>query len=134
MRKPLCAVVGVGEGNGASLARAFARTGMAVALLARRTDFTRDLARELSDARPYACDVSDPQPTFKGVESGTTATSSSSSGESTSVWSCTAMFFSSRRSWASGSACPRNGNSTRHGRKQLPINCLIPAVSRSIKS
>jgi NAD(P)-dependent dehydrogenase (short-subunit alcohol dehydrogenase family) len=60
MTKPLCVVVGVGEGNGAALARAFARTGMAVALLARRTDFTRDLARELSDARPYACDVSDP--------------------------------------------------------------------------
>ena len=60
MRKPLCVVVGVGEGNGAALARAFARTGMAVALVARRTDFTLDLARELSDARPYACDVSDP--------------------------------------------------------------------------
>jgi NAD(P)-dependent dehydrogenase (short-subunit alcohol dehydrogenase family) len=60
MGKPVCAVVGVGEGNGAALARAFARTGMAVALLARRTDFTSDLARELSDARPYACDVSDP--------------------------------------------------------------------------
>src|SRR5262245_65558997 len=60
MRKPLCAVVGVGEGNGAALARAFARTGMAVALLSRRTDFTRDLAQKLSDARPYVCDVSDP--------------------------------------------------------------------------
>src|ERR1700675_1827169 len=60
MRKPVCAVVGVGEGNGAALARAFARTGMAVALLARRPDFTSYLARELSDARPYACDVSDP--------------------------------------------------------------------------
>jgi NAD(P)-dependent dehydrogenase (short-subunit alcohol dehydrogenase family) len=60
MGKPVCAVVGVGEGNGAALARAFTRTGMAVALLARRTDFTRDLARELSDARSYACDVSDP--------------------------------------------------------------------------
>jgi NAD(P)-dependent dehydrogenase (short-subunit alcohol dehydrogenase family) len=51
--------VGVGEGNGAALARAFARTGMAVALLARRTDFTSGLARELSDAQPYVCDVSD---------------------------------------------------------------------------
>src|SRR5262245_58250343 len=60
MRKPLCAVVGVGEGNGAALARAFARTGMAVALLARRTDFTRDLAQKLSEARPYVCDISDP--------------------------------------------------------------------------
>jgi NAD(P)-dependent dehydrogenase (short-subunit alcohol dehydrogenase family) len=60
MKKPVCAVVGVGEGNGAALARAFARSGMAIALLARRTDFTSELARELPDARPYACDVSDP--------------------------------------------------------------------------
>ena len=60
MKTPVCVVVGVGEGNGAALARAFARAGMAVALLARRTEFTSDLARELPDARPYACDVSDP--------------------------------------------------------------------------
>ena len=60
MRKPVCAVIGVGEGNGAALARAFARTGMAVALLARRTEFTSSLARALPDARPYACDVSNP--------------------------------------------------------------------------
>jgi NAD(P)-dependent dehydrogenase (short-subunit alcohol dehydrogenase family) len=59
MKKPVCAVIGVGEGNGAALARAFARNGMAVALLARRTDFTSKLAQELLDARPYACDVSD---------------------------------------------------------------------------
>jgi NAD(P)-dependent dehydrogenase (short-subunit alcohol dehydrogenase family) len=59
MEKPVCAVVGVGEGNGAALARAFARAGMAVALLARRTDFTSDLAQELPGARAYACDVSD---------------------------------------------------------------------------
>src|SRR6516162_3443262 len=60
MKKPVCAVVGVGEPNDAALARAFARSGMALALLARRTDFTSELARELPDARPYACDVSDP--------------------------------------------------------------------------
>jgi NAD(P)-dependent dehydrogenase (short-subunit alcohol dehydrogenase family) len=60
MKNPVCAIVGVGEGNGAALARAFARSGMATALLARRTDFTSNLARELSDARTYACDVSDP--------------------------------------------------------------------------
>src|SRR5271166_6469527 len=59
MSKPVCAVVGVGEGNGAALARAFARAGMAVALLARHTGFTSALAQELPDARPYACDVSD---------------------------------------------------------------------------
>jgi len=60
MRNPVCAVVGVGEGNGAALARAFARAGMAVALLARRTGFTNDLAQQLPGARAYACDVSDP--------------------------------------------------------------------------
>src|SRR5579864_5093697 len=59
MKHPVCVVVGVGEGNGAALARAFARAGMAIALLARRTSFTSNLARELPDARAYACDVSD---------------------------------------------------------------------------
>jgi NAD(P)-dependent dehydrogenase (short-subunit alcohol dehydrogenase family) len=58
--KPVCAVLGVGEGNGAALARAFAREGMALALLARNTDFTIKLAEELSDARAYPCDVSKP--------------------------------------------------------------------------
>jgi NAD(P)-dependent dehydrogenase (short-subunit alcohol dehydrogenase family) len=60
MRKPVCVVVGVGEGNGAALARAFADAEMAVALLARRTEFTSALAQDLPDARAYACDASDP--------------------------------------------------------------------------
>ena len=60
MARPVCVVVGVGEGNGAALARAFAGEGMAVALLARGTGFTAALAEELGDARAYACDVSDP--------------------------------------------------------------------------
>ena len=59
MAKPVCVVVGVGEGNGAALARAFAKEGMALALLARGTEFTEALAQELGDARAYACDVSD---------------------------------------------------------------------------
>ncbi len=59
MKDPVCAIVGVGEGNGAALARAFARSGMATALLARRADFTSNLARELYGARAYTCDVSD---------------------------------------------------------------------------
>jgi NAD(P)-dependent dehydrogenase (short-subunit alcohol dehydrogenase family) len=59
MKDPVCAIVGVGEGNGAALARAFARNGMATALLARRNDFTNTLARELSGAHAYSCDVSD---------------------------------------------------------------------------
>lgn len=61
MAKPVCAVVGVGVGNGAALARAFAREGMALALLARSTDFSESLAKELGDARAYPCDVTSAQ-------------------------------------------------------------------------
>lgn len=57
--KPVCAVVGIGPGNGAALARRFAREGYAVALLARRTETSAKLASELPDARAYACDVTD---------------------------------------------------------------------------
>lgn len=60
MSRAVCVVAGVGEGNGAALARAFSNEGMAVALLARSTDFTSKLAEELPDSRAYACDVSDP--------------------------------------------------------------------------
>jgi NAD(P)-dependent dehydrogenase (short-subunit alcohol dehydrogenase family) len=57
--KPVCAVVGVGPGNGAALARRFAREGFAVALLSRSSTFSRELAGTLPDARAYECDVSD---------------------------------------------------------------------------
>jgi NAD(P)-dependent dehydrogenase (short-subunit alcohol dehydrogenase family) len=57
--KPVCAVVGIGPGNGAALARRFAKEGYAVALLARRTELSGPLAAELGDARVYACDVAD---------------------------------------------------------------------------
>lgn len=60
MAKPVCAVVGVGPGNGAALARAFAREEMAIALLARGTDCSNGLASELQDARAYKCDISSP--------------------------------------------------------------------------
>ncbi len=59
MSKPVCAVVGVGPGNGAALARRFHAGGYAVALLARSADLTAQLARELPGSRPYACDVAD---------------------------------------------------------------------------
>jgi NAD(P)-dependent dehydrogenase (short-subunit alcohol dehydrogenase family) len=61
MSKPVCAVVGVGPGNGASLARRFSAEGYSVALLARSTRFSEGLASELGDARAYACDASDPE-------------------------------------------------------------------------
>jgi NAD(P)-dependent dehydrogenase (short-subunit alcohol dehydrogenase family) len=57
--KPVCAVVGIGPGNGAALARRFAKGGYAVALLSRKTDLSEKLVAELTDARAYACDVAD---------------------------------------------------------------------------
>ena len=56
-KKPVCAVVGIGPGNGAAFARRFAAEGYAVALLARRTELTRELAATLPGSRAYECDV-----------------------------------------------------------------------------
>jgi NAD(P)-dependent dehydrogenase (short-subunit alcohol dehydrogenase family) len=53
-------VAGVGPGNGAALARRFADGGYQVALLARGTEFSSELAEELETARAFACDVGDP--------------------------------------------------------------------------
>src|SRR5579859_95335 len=58
-KKPVCAVVGVGPGNGAAFARRFAAEGHRVALLARSTDLSQKLARDLPDAIAYACDVAE---------------------------------------------------------------------------
>jgi NAD(P)-dependent dehydrogenase (short-subunit alcohol dehydrogenase family) len=57
--KRVCAVVGVGPGNGAAFARRFAAEGYAVALLARSTELGAKLASTLPDARAYSCDVTD---------------------------------------------------------------------------
>ena len=59
MTKPVCVVVGVGPGNGAALARRFHAEGYAVAMLARSTELSAALARELPGSRAYACDVAD---------------------------------------------------------------------------
>jgi NAD(P)-dependent dehydrogenase (short-subunit alcohol dehydrogenase family) len=58
-KHPVCAVVGVGPGNGEAFARRFAAEGYAVALMARRTELSEKLAAELPRARAYACDVAD---------------------------------------------------------------------------
>jgi NAD(P)-dependent dehydrogenase (short-subunit alcohol dehydrogenase family) len=57
--KPVCAVVGVGPGNGAAFARRFASEGYAVALLARSVELSAQIASGLPDARAYPCDVTD---------------------------------------------------------------------------
>src|SRR5260370_1741939 len=55
----VCAVVGVGRGNGEAFARRCAAEGYAVALLARGAELTARLASELPGAKAYACDVAD---------------------------------------------------------------------------
>ena len=70
MTKPVCAVVGVGPGNGAAFARRFASEGYAVALLARSSAFSQELASGLPDALAYECDVVDAAAialTFDGI-------------------------------------------------------------------
>lgn len=57
-KQRVCGVVGVGPGNGAALARRFAAEGFAVALLARSTELTSALAKELPGSRAFTCDVS----------------------------------------------------------------------------
>jgi NAD(P)-dependent dehydrogenase (short-subunit alcohol dehydrogenase family) len=59
VKQRVCAVVGVGPGNGEALARRFSADGYATALMARRMDLTRRLAGELERAKAYACDVAD---------------------------------------------------------------------------
>lgn len=59
MTRPVCAIAGVGPGNGAAFARRFSEGGYAVALLARGAETAGRLADELPDAHAYQCDMSD---------------------------------------------------------------------------
>ena len=57
MNKPVCVIVGVGSGNGASFARKFAREGYQVALLSRNMEYLNKLAEEIPDSKAYQYDV-----------------------------------------------------------------------------
>ncbi|MFV2034931.1 MAG: SDR family oxidoreductase, partial [Halocynthiibacter sp.] len=59
MALPVCAILGVGPGNGLSIARKFAAEGYALALGARRGDTMEAAAHDLPQARGFACDVTD---------------------------------------------------------------------------
>lgn len=60
MTAPVCLISGVGPGTGSALARRFAEGGYRVALLARSEERLAVLEKQLSNAKGYRCDVSDP--------------------------------------------------------------------------
>ena len=57
MNKPVCVIVGVGSGNGASFARKFATEGYQVAMLSRNIEYLQQLAKEIPDSKAYQYDV-----------------------------------------------------------------------------
>jgi NAD(P)-dependent dehydrogenase (short-subunit alcohol dehydrogenase family) len=59
--RPVAVVAGVGPGNGAALARAFAGAGHALALLSRSPGTRAALEQEMPAARGYDCDVTSPE-------------------------------------------------------------------------
>jgi NAD(P)-dependent dehydrogenase (short-subunit alcohol dehydrogenase family) len=61
MTDRVCIVTGVGEGNGRSLSRRFAREGYAVAMLARSRERLDAFEQEIAGTKGYVCDVTDAQ-------------------------------------------------------------------------
>jgi len=62
MTKPVCAVLGVGPGNGIALARRFAAGGYDIALLSRSPEKLEMFADQLEvEAQTFTCDARDPQ-------------------------------------------------------------------------
>ncbi len=59
--KGVCAILGVGPGNGASLARKFSGRGYQVALCSRDTDRLQQIASGLDNTEIYEYDVRDPE-------------------------------------------------------------------------
>lgn len=61
MSTKVCVISGVGPGTGAALARRFASGGYSVAMLARNAARLSELEREITGAKAFPCDVSDPK-------------------------------------------------------------------------
>lgn len=55
--KPVAVVAGAGPGNGTALARRFALSGYAVAMLARDLERTKSLAEHIEGAHAFSCDL-----------------------------------------------------------------------------
>lgn len=69
MSKPICAVIGIGPGNGTAFARAFHSSGYQLALLSRSTELSEKIAETQSDTFAYSCDASDPASIAAAFES-----------------------------------------------------------------
>lgn len=68
--KGVCAIIGVGPGNGASLAKKFSNEGYAIALCSRNRERLNDIASGLDNAEVYEYDVRDtdaPQRVFPQI-------------------------------------------------------------------
>ena len=61
MTKPLCIVIGVGPGNGASFARRFSSDAHHVAILARNANYLNSLAKSIPECDAFPCDVQKPE-------------------------------------------------------------------------
>ena len=59
MSQPVCVIVGVGSGNGASFARKFAGEGYSVAMLSRNIDYLQQLEKEIPNSKAYQYDVTE---------------------------------------------------------------------------
>src|SRR5260370_39326334 len=57
--RPLALVTGLGPGTGAALAHRFSAGGYDVAMLARNADRLATLEQEITNAKAYACEVTD---------------------------------------------------------------------------
>ena len=67
---PVCAILGIGPGNGEAFARKFAREGYQVALCSRNAERLNKLAAELPAAGAFPYDVADPaaaEPVFAAI-------------------------------------------------------------------
>lgn len=63
----ICAVIGIGPGNGEAFARRFAAAGYQVALLSRSTELSSKLAKELKGAKAFVCDAGSTESVTKAM-------------------------------------------------------------------
>ncbi len=66
MTSPVCAITGVGPGNGASFSRRFSEAGYRVAMLARSGDRMQELEGAIPNSKGYVVDVADPDSVTQG--------------------------------------------------------------------